>query len=164
MQIIPPWQVLVVQAGGFSLVVLVFAKYLFKPIMAILEARRAEIGNQYESAEEQLKSADELKSDYEKRLAGIEEEMRAKITEAIKDGQAMREEIISDSRTQADRILTKAQEEIVREKEIAFAELKGRVADLTIGATTKLIDENLDDKKHRDLIGKFIEDLEGAQK
>lgn len=164
MDIIPKGPVLILQALGFLLVLLVFKKYLFGPVRSILDARRAEIENQYESAGSQKKAAEELKTDYEKRLTGIEEEMRAKITEAIKDGQTMREEIISDSRTKAEQILEKAQAEISREKELALAELKGKVADLTVAAAGKLIDANLDDKKHRDLVNKFIIDLDEVAK
>lgn len=139
---------------------LVFKKFLFKPIMDLLEARRAEIEGQYDSAEDQRRLADELKADYEKRLAGIEEEMRAKITAAVKDGQAMREDIISESRTKADQILAKAQQEITREKDLALAEIRTKVTDLTLVATGKLLDEELNDQKHRKLVDKFISELD----
>lgn len=164
MDIIPKGPVLIVQAGGFLVVLLVFKLFLFKPIMDLLDARRAEIEGQYESADAQKKAAVDLRADYEKRLASIEEEMRAKITEAIKDGQAMREEIINDSRGKAEDILTKAQDEISREKEIALAEIKGKVADLTLAAAGKLIDASLDDVKHRELVNKFIGDLDEVGK
>ena len=79
-------RILLVQALGFLLVLLVFRRFLFKPIMDILEARRAEIDNQYADAENQRKMADELKADYEMRLSGIDEEMRAKITAGRQGG------------------------------------------------------------------------------
>ncbi|MCE5198458.1 MAG: F0F1 ATP synthase subunit B [Armatimonadota bacterium] len=164
MQIIPDPKVLLVQAIGFLLVLLVFKFFLFKPIMDILDARRAEIDNQYDTAESQRSLAEDLKAQYEKHLAEIDDEMRAKIAEAVKEGQSMREEIITDSREQADRILTRAQDEIQREKEKALVDLRSTVASLTIGAAGKLINENLDDAKHRELIGKYIDDLDEVTK
>lgn len=158
--IIPNGPVLILQALSFLLVIIVLGKYLFKPVLAILEARGQEIESQYQSADAQKKAAEELRAGYEKRLAEIDEEKRAKITEAVKEGQTIREEIINESREKADSILTKAQDEITREKEIALAEIKGKVADLTIAAAGKLIDENLDDKKHRELVDKYIADLD----
>lgn len=143
---------------------LVFKKYLFKPILDLLEARRAEIEGQYNAAEGQRRLAEELKADYEKRLSGIEEEMRVKITQAVKEGQAMREEIISESRAKADQILAKTQQAISREKDLALAEIRGKVTDLTLLATSKLIEENLDDPKHRKLVDKFISELDGVAK
>ena len=52
----------------------------------MLDARRNDVESQYANAEAQKLAADELKAQYEKSIAGIEEEMRAKITEAVKDG------------------------------------------------------------------------------
>ena len=164
MNIIPDPRVLIVQAGGFLLVLLVFKMFLFKPIMQMLDARRNEVEGHYADAESQRRMAEEMKAEYERHLAKVAEEMRAKITEAVKEGQTMREEIIADSRSQAERILTKAQEEISREKDTAMAELKAKVADLAIGAASKLIDESLDTPKHKQLVGKFIDDLEGVSR
>lgn len=162
MQIIPDWRILIVQGAGFLLLLLVFARYLFKPIGDILEARRKEIDDRYDDAETQRNSAAELKSDYEHRLAEIEEETRAKIAEAVKEGQAMREEILAESRDRADSILSKAQDEINRERERAVAELKETVATLAVDAAGKIIEENLDESKHRQLVNKFIDDLDGV--
>ncbi len=164
MNIIPDPRTLVVQLGGFILVLLVFKFFLFKPILDLLDARRNEIESQYEDAEAKRKTAEELKTEYEKHLAGIEDEMRARIAEAVKQGQTTREEIIADSRAQADRILAKAQEEIVREKESAMAELRATVADLAVDAAGKLIAEDLNDKKHRELVGRFIDGLDEVRK
>jgi F-type H+-transporting ATPase subunit b len=164
LNIIPDWRVLIVQAGGFLLLLVVFKLFLFKPIMSVLDARRGEIEGGYKDAEARVQTAEELRAQYEQRLASVEEEIRGKITEAIKDGQRMREEILADSREKADGILTKAQEEIHREQEKAMVELKTTVADLAIGAAGKLIEEKLDPAKHRELVGRFIDNLDEVAK
>jgi F-type H+-transporting ATPase subunit b len=152
-------KVLIVQIGGFVLLLVVFKLFLFKPIAGILEARRNEVESRYQDAEAQRDAAEELRAEYQQHLANIEEEMRAKITEALKEGQAMRDEIISDSHAKAEDILTRAQDEIQREKEKALAELKSTVAGLAVDAAGKLIHEKLDDAKHRQLVAAFIDDL-----
>jgi len=155
-------RVLIVQIGGFVLLLIVFKLFLFKPIAGILEARQNEVEGRYQDAEAQRDAADKLRAEYQQHLASIDEEMRAKITEALKEGQAMRDEIIADSHAKSDAILTKAQEEIQREKEKALAELKSTVAGLAVDAAGKLIQEKLDDAKHRQLVARFIDDLDGA--
>ena len=164
MSIIPDWRVLIVQAGGFLLLLVVFKLFLFKPIMSVLDARRGEIEGGYKDAEAHRQEAEELRAQYEQRLASVEEEIRGKITEAIKDGQRMREEILADSRAKADGILTKAQEEIHREQEKAMVQLKTTVADLAISAAGKLIEEKLDPAKHRQLVTRFIDNLDEVAK
>ena len=164
MSIIPDWRVLIVQAGGFLLLLVVFKFFLFKPIMSVLDARRGDIESGYKDAEAHRQEAEELRAQYEQRLASVEEEIRGKITEAIKDGQRMREEILADSRAKADGILTKAQEEIHREQEKAMVQLKTTVADLAISAAGKLIEEKLDPVKHRQLVTRFIDNLDEVAK
>jgi F-type H+-transporting ATPase subunit b len=163
-EVIPDIRALATQAVGFILVVIVFWRYLWGPIQGIIDARRDEVEGHYSAAEEARKAAAELKADYEKHLANAEAEMRAKITEAAKEGQALREEIVAESRKQAEQVLARAQDEIGREKDKAVLEIKTRVADLAVTAAGKLIEESLDDPKHRQLVDKFIDDLEGAAK
>lgn len=153
-------RVLVVQAGGFLLLLLVFKFFLFKPIFYILEARRQEVESRYREAEEQREAANRLRAEYEEHLAHIQEEMRAKIAEALKEGQAMRDEIIASSRVKAEDILARAEEQIEREKEKTITELRKIVADLTVDVASKLLSESLDDAKHRMLIAQFIEELD----
>lgn len=164
MSIIPDLRVVLVQAIGFILVLVIFKLFLFKPIAAILDARRREVEEQFERAETQRRTADEFRTEYERHLAQIDQEMRAKIAEAVKEGQTMREEILSDSRTQADIILSKTQEEIRRERDKALFELKSTVAGLTIEAASKLIQQNLDTEAHRQLVSRFIDDLDEVAK
>lgn len=164
MELIPPWQTLVTQAVGFTLVVLVFWKYLWGPIQSIIDGRRDEVESTYSAAEEDRRKAAELKAEYEKHMAEVEAVMRAKITEAAKEGQTLREEIVAEARQKAEQVLARADEEIGREKDKAVLEIKTRVADLAVGAAGKLIEERMDDDKHRQLVGKFIDDLDGAAK
>lgn len=162
--VIPEWQALVTQAIGFLLVVLVFRRFLWGPIQGIIDARRDEVEKTYSDAEEDRAKAAELKDEYEKHMAEVETEMRAKITEAAKEGQALREDIVAEARQKADQILERAEEEIGREKDKAVMEIKTRVADLAVGAAGKLIEERLDDDKHRQLVVKFIDQLDEAAK
>ncbi|NLN76711.1 MAG: F0F1 ATP synthase subunit B [Armatimonadetes bacterium] len=164
MEILPQWQTLLTQILGFSLVVLVFWKFLWGPILGIIDARGEQLEGDYSAAEKDRLAAAELKSEYEKRLAGIETEMREKITAAAKEGMQLREEIISESRSQAEQVLARAQDEIGREKDKAVLEIKAHVADLAIGAAARLIEERLDDDKHKQLVDKFIDEIEGVAK
>jgi F-type H+-transporting ATPase subunit b len=158
--IIPDMKVVLVQMAGFALVLVVFKLFLFKPILGILDARRREIDDEYERAEADRKAAEESKAQYEAHLASVQEEIRSKITEAMKQGQAMRDEIIADSRTKAEAMVQKAEDEIRREKDKALVELRTTVADLAINAAGKLIDETLDSAKHRQLVAKYIDSLD----
>jgi F-type H+-transporting ATPase subunit b len=162
--LIPKWQVLLTQGLGFLLVVVVFYRYLWGPIQGIIDARRDEVEKTYSAAEDDRSAAADLKAGYEQHLANIDAEMRAKITEAAKEGQTLREEIVAEARAKAEQVLARAEEEIGREKDKAILEIKTRVADLAVNAAGKLIDEHLDDEKHRQLVENYIDELEEVAK
>ena len=164
MELIPNLYTLATQAVGFLLVVLVFWRYLWGPIQGIIDARRDQVEREYSAAEEDRKSAAELKADYDQHLANIDAEMRAKITEAAKEGQNLREEIVAEAREKAEQVLARAEEQIGREKDKAILEIRTRVANLAVNAAGKLIEERLDDEKHRQLVDRYIDDLEGVAK
>jgi F-type H+-transporting ATPase subunit b len=156
--------ILLIQIVAFVLLALVFWKFLFGSVISLLDSRRKEISDQYEDAENKSVEAEKLKDDYLLKLTNVEEEIRNKLAEAVKDGQKMREEIITESRTQSDNILTKAREEIEREKNAAIVELKNTVVSLTLAAAGKIIEEKLDDKKHHEMISKFIDEFDGIKR
>jgi len=164
MTVIPDPKTLILQAGGFLIVVLVLRKFLFKAAMDVFAARQRDVETFYSAAENDRKAAEELKIQYEQHLANIESEMRAKITEAAKEGQNLREEIVAEAREKAEQVLARAEDEIGREKDKAILEIKTRVADLAVGAAGKLIGEKLDDEKHRQLVDNYIDELEGVAK
>lgn len=154
---------LAIQIAGFVLLLLVFRIFLFKPVRDMLDARRDEVSSQYEEAEKRLVAADELKAQYEQHLATIEDEMRVKINEALKEGQRMRDEVVTDARERAAAMIEKAETELRQERDKALVEIKQKVVDLTIQATSKLIEQTLDRSQHDKLILSFIDDLDGAR-
>ena len=156
-------RVLIIQIGGFVLLVIVFKKFLFAPVLGVLQARQDEVRNLYAAAEAEKAKIEELRGDYEHRLADIETEARQRMQETVKEAQGLREHLLNEARANADKILSRAEAEIGREREKVLEELRREVVDLTIGAATRLVGESLDEPGHRRLIEEFIKSV-GAEK
>jgi F-type H+-transporting ATPase subunit b len=150
------WQALVLQTVAFLLLILVMRKYLFGPITGVLEARQSEVENTIGQLQHERQAMEASRQEYEARLAGIEAEARDRIQSALQEAQAMKDEIIGAARTDADRLVTRAREEVVREKQQALAELRTQVADLAIAAAGKILRRSMDDRTHRELVSDFI--------
>ena len=82
----------------------------------------------------------------------MEQEFEKRMTEARKEGQ----EIIA----QATQMSEKAREEISRERDLAMAELRQQVADLSLVISEKVIGATLDEQRQRQLIAEFLEQTE----
>jgi len=142
---------------AFFLLWAVLAKFLFKPVLGLLDSRKQDIANTYESANKELAKAEDLRTDYEKRLAEIEAEARLRIQTAVKEAQNAKDQILAEAKTRSEDVLKRGQEDLEREREKTLAQLREEVVGISISAASKLIQESLDDTKHRQLVNDFID-------
>jgi F-type H+-transporting ATPase subunit b len=149
-------QALTLQIASFLVLVWMMRKFLFGPIGGILEARQNEVQNTLDQVYRDREAMETSRREYEQRLAGIEAEARDRIQAAIKEAQGMKEEIIGTARTEAERLVNHAREEVTRERQRALVELRAQVADLAVNAAGKILRQSVDDRAHRELVSDFI--------
>jgi len=149
-------QALILQILAFLLLIWVMRKYLFGPVNGVLEARQSEVETTIEHLRRDREAMETSRRGYEARLAEIEAEARDTIQAAIKEAQGMKEDIIASARADAEQIVTRARDEIVREKQQARVELRNTVADLPVSAAGKILRRSVDDRANRELVGDFI--------
>jgi len=152
-------RVMAAQFTAFVLLWIVLAKYLFRPVLSLLDAREQEVRQIFETAEKERSEAEKLRADYESRIAEIEAEARAKIQSAIREGQIAKDEIIGEARARAEVILRQAQQDLAREREKVLMEIRQQAVDISLTAAARVIGEALDENRHRKLIAEFIEKL-----
>ncbi len=145
---------------GFLIVFFILKKYAFHHILAIIDERREKIESDIQRAEELQKKAELEKKELDERLAGIEQETREKMQESIAEGQRIAQKVQEDARNQSAEMIEKARQNIEIEFEKARVALKEEIIRMTIQATEHLIKERLDEEKHKQLIGDFLERIE----
>ena len=153
-------QEILTQAAAFILLVWVLKKMAWRPLLKLLDERREKIRSGFHEIEQAKKEVETLKQDYEKARANIEEEARGKLQQAVDDGKRIAKEIQEGARTSAQNILEKAKEDIRLEVAKAKVTLRGEIVDLTLRATERLIEEKVDEKKDKEIVLNFIDQLE----
>jgi len=152
--------VLIIQAVGFLLLLWFLRRFFWKPISATLESRRQDISATYDKLEADRLAMEQLRADYEQRLAQIETEARERIQEALGEAQTMRDQILEDSRRQGDELIARAQEQASLEREKLLTELQTHVTNLALAAAERVIGESMDADRHRRLVQEFIDKAE----
>lgn len=150
---------IVVEMVGFVLLLLLLKRFLWKPVTDYLEQRQQDIAQTYDKVEQTRQEMERLRSDYEQRLANIEAEARAQIQQAVKEAQQMREQILAEARQQAEKMIHDAEETIRYEREKALAEMRTQVVELTLLATSRILQESVDDARHRKMVQEFIDQV-----
>lgn len=151
---------LIAQIVNFLILVAILAKFAYKPLMQALEDREQKIAENIDSAQQERQDAERLKLEYKQQLVEVRAQAQAIVEKAEKLAEENKEEILKAARAESARILKSAQEEVVRERELALAQLRGEVVALSIAAATKIIKENLDTEVNANLVSDFIEKLD----
>jgi F-type H+-transporting ATPase subunit b len=157
------WGLMVWTLITFGLAVFVLWKYAFGPLQRIIDERRARIQESMDAAEETRAEAERLLDEYKQTLAEVRGEAEEILERSRAAGDATKAEIVAESRAQAERVVTKAHEQIERETRAALQELKAQVAELTLLATEKVAASSLSEADQRRLIDEALAEIDFDQ-
>lgn len=138
---------------------LVLRAKLFTPLKNLLEKRAQTIESEISVAKVQKQEAEQLKAKYELNLENAKEEARGIVDSAKKRGDQLKDEILSEARSEAEVISTRAKNDIEREREKALDSVKSEVADIAVLVASKVMNKNLDETTHKEMIDKFISEV-----
>jgi F-type H+-transporting ATPase subunit b len=148
----------------FFVLFAVLIKVAWRPILSIVEQREKKIHDSLHKAEQAKSETQRLLEEQQIMLASSEEKIKKMLKENREIAESMKNEIIKKAKIEADKIHEETQQIIRREKEAAIFELKKQVTDLAIQAASKLIQENMDEKKHRNLVNSYIKNIDRLEK
>lgn len=150
------WKVILVNLIGFGLLWFAATKMVFAPIGKVITEREEDVNQTYAKLDADQAQMQSLKEDYERRLAAVEAEGRERINNMVKEAQAIRDQVVNDANARSKEMIARAEQEIAREQELAFQNIRRQVVDLALGAATKVIGDGLDESRQRRLIDDFI--------
>ncbi len=143
---------LIGQMITFALLVWFTMKYVWPPLMQALEERKKKIADGLASAE---KGKHEMEL-AEKRATALLREAKDQAAEIVSLAQKRANEVVEESKQTAkeegERIVAAARAEIERELQQAKEGLRQQVAVLAVSAAEQILQKEVDQKKHREII------------
>ena len=103
---------IVAQVVCFLILLTVLRATFWKKILASLDERKDRIASEFKRIEEMKNTADQLRTDYQHRIAHIEEEAKQKIAEAVAQSKKLGDAIREKAENDASRILENSKESI----------------------------------------------------
>ncbi len=131
----------------------------WEPITRALQQREEEIESSIQRAEQALAEAKEIQEENKEARRNAEQEAQRILREARESAEELREDEEAKTRRRIQQMKEQAQAEIEREKQAALQELRDEVADLAIQAARKIVEDDLDQDRHRELVRDAIEDF-----
>lgn len=147
---------LLVQIFNFAILFVILRAWVYRPILGLLEQRRAAIAQGLEDARVAAEARENAEQEAEKILSGAQARASEIVREATERAEQQGREIVAEAEEQAVEKRQEALQEAEREKERQLADLRGQVASLAMAAAQKLIGDSLDQQRQRALIDQFF--------
>ncbi|MDQ3974723.1 MAG: F0F1 ATP synthase subunit B [Actinomycetota bacterium] len=146
-------------AVGFGMLFALMQWKVFPALNGILAERQAKIQGRLEEAESARSEAEELRRMYRELLADARDEASTIVEEAKSDGQRRRDDIIAQAEQDASEILERAREDAEAERGRMVQDLRAQFAALSVDLAEAIVQRELDEEAHRDLVDQYISEL-----
>ena len=145
-----------------SIILLLFlVKYFaWDKIEAMLEARRQKISKDLDEAEKKRKAAEEIQANAKEIIHNAEAKGQEILNTTREAASKMQDEMIKEGRDVVSRMKLDGQREVDSMKQRALAQMKGQIVDLSVQLASQILNKELTEQTHQDVIESFIEGLE----
>ncbi len=149
---------LITQLISFAILVFLLSRFLYKPVVKLLDERAEKIKKGLSDAESASKGAEEAASKIEEELSQARLEGKKLVEAAREASNQLREDEKEKISAEISQMMEKAKKEINSERDSAILELKNRFGELVVDAAGKVIEKEIDEKSHSELINKALEE------
>ncbi len=140
----------------FVLLLAVLWKFAWGPIVAGLEKREQSIAHNIAEAQRQNDDAKQILVDYEAKLSGAADQVRAMLDEARRDAEQTKQSIIAEAKSGAESERLRGLRDIETATDAALQSLAERSAQLAVDLAGKIVHNSLNAKDHSKLIQEAV--------
>ena len=147
------------QICNLMIQLLIFKKFLLNPVRNVIAERKAKADSQLADATKLRTEAEAMKAEYEQNLQNARAEANQIVANAQKTATARGEEIVGEARAQAAALKQKAEADIAQERKKAVNEVKDEIGGIAMEIASKVVEREISEKDHKDLIDEFIKNV-----
>lgn len=149
------WQILI-SLTNLAILYTLLKKFLYKPVKAVLEGRKAEIAKSYADAEDARATANAAREEYTAKLATANETAEGIIHDATVNAGRRGEKIVAEAQQKAEEIVRRGEVEASMEKKKAMESIRRDITDVSAAITEQLLQREMNENDHRRMIDEFL--------
>lgn len=147
-----------------AILIFFFAKFFMPKMNKVLDERAQRIQGRMDQAEQVQKEAEELKSEYEQRLANAKSEASHIREDARAEASHIREDARSKADSVAKQITANAQKAVEAQKLQAMNALRDELGQMATELASKIVAQHLEnDQAQSDMIDSLLDSMEKDQ-
>jgi F-type H+-transporting ATPase subunit b len=157
------WSTFILELINFLVLVWILKRFLYQPVLDVVEKRRADVAATLQSAHQKAQQAEELRQQFEARLTDWQNERQAKrdelTREIAQEWQQRLAQLDEELQQQRDKALSLAAEQASTERRDQQAEVIRHGG----AFVSRLLDGLVDQSLHERLVRYFIQTLEASE-
>ncbi|MCH6568593.1 MAG: F0F1 ATP synthase subunit B [Acidobacteria bacterium] len=146
----------------FLVLLVLLAKFAWKPLLALLDRREEMIRQSLDDADKAKQELQRLQQESKEILSKARVEAQSILAKSRSQAEKLKGELRQEAKVQADSILRDAEKQIQVETEKAIAVIKNEVVDLSLLVASKLIKRNLSKEDNQSLIEESLKQVESS--
>ena len=147
---------LLVQILGIIIILAFMSAFAYQPVLRVLEERQARIAKGLEDARQAAIARDNADTEAKKILDAARAEAAKQRQQAAEQAEESRKGTIRQAEREAKEIVAQARTDAEEERNRILSELRSQVASIAIAATSRLLQESLDEQRQRSLVNSFL--------
>lgn len=147
------------QICNLMIQLVIFKKLLLNPVKKVIAERKAKADSQIADAEKLRTEAEAMKAEYEQNLQNARTEANQIVAAAQKTAAARSEELLGEARAQAAALKQMAEADIAQERKKAVNEVKDEIGGMAMEIASKVVEREIKEADHQDLIDEFIKNV-----
>ena len=152
------WQILI-SLINLLIIYRILKKFLFKPVQKVMNERQAQVDRIYGDANQSKAQAEQMKQEYEQKLASAREEADGLVRNAVQTAQKRSDQMVSEASAQASRIKQKADEEIAQQKKKMLQDVRDEISDLAVEIASKVVEREISPRDYDGFVDEFIRNV-----
>ncbi|ATZ16828.1 F0F1 ATP synthase subunit B [Williamsoniiplasma luminosum] len=140
-------------------IILVLSKLMYKPFRKAVDARRAKINELLNEVVDKQIQANKDRKEAATILNEAKSESLVIVKNARLDANSQKADILESATIEATNLQNHAKSSIIQEREKAQDQIKKSIIETAMLAASKILEENIDEEKNKQIIDDFIKDL-----
>ncbi len=152
------WQILI-SLINLLIIFRILKRFLFAPVQKVMNERQAQVDRIYGDANQSRDQANQMKQEYEQKLASAREEADGLVKNAVQTAQKRSDQLLAEANAQASRARQKADEEIAQQKKKMLQDVRGEISDLAVDIASKVVEREINARDYDGFVDDFIRNV-----
>jgi F-type H+-transporting ATPase subunit b len=149
--------------GIFLILYVILRRFAFGPIAAAVESREKALEAAISAAKSDREAAAKLLAEHQSQIEAARGEAQKLIADGRAVAEKMRSDLLEQTRREQQDMLERARREIDAEKDRAIAQLRREAVDLALAGASKVIEQNLESQKNRQLVESYLASISNVK-